>query len=427
MIWLNPWAWLGLAGIALPVIIHILARGHARVHPFPTLRFLDASHLLPTRRTRIQDPLLLLLRCTIIALATAALAQPLLLTSDRKRALDRGLARAILVDTSASMRRFTTNGVLAVDSARREARSLSESAQASIVVESSDPTRALTGAAAWLTRQGRRAELVVISDFQRGQLDSAAFAVVPGDIGLQLRRVAVGDTGAVGISSLIVGNRVVSAARSAGPRTEAEWTTKGPDRTSDAVVLLGAETDRDALRAMSDAASTVALPLPMDTNRAVAIVFPSYTDRNTLHAAAREPSAPWMAELLSRLYVEALPITGAGVATVAGRERLILFTDSIAGSVATTRVAALANRALSIAPPAREMELETMSDAELTALQRPIADNVASQNRPPDANGPTDARWLWLAALVLLLVELPLRRRRAPAPATTAEERARAA
>ena len=115
MIWLNPWAWLGLLGVALPVLIHLLGRGHARVHRFPTLRFLGASRLLPTRRTRIHDLPLLLVRIGAVALAVAALAQPLVLTAKRARSLDRGLARAIVVDTSASMRRATPGGTSAIE------------------------------------------------------------------------------------------------------------------------------------------------------------------------------------------------------------------------------------------------------------------------------------------------------------------------
>ncbi|HEV8218511.1 MAG TPA: BatA domain-containing protein, partial [Gemmatimonadaceae bacterium] len=110
MIWLNAWALIGLAGVALPVAIHLLARGHARTRRFPSLRFIDPSQLLPTRRTRIQDPLLLALRCAIVALAALALAQPLLVTAKRKQAVERGIARVIVVDTSVSMRRLTPSG-----------------------------------------------------------------------------------------------------------------------------------------------------------------------------------------------------------------------------------------------------------------------------------------------------------------------------
>ena len=78
MIWQNPWAWLGMVGVALPILIHLLGRGHARVLRFPTLRFIDPSRLLPTKRSRIQDPLLLAVRVAIVGCAAIALAQPLL-------------------------------------------------------------------------------------------------------------------------------------------------------------------------------------------------------------------------------------------------------------------------------------------------------------------------------------------------------------
>src|SRR5262245_42344857 len=105
MIWQNPWAWLGLLSVALPVLIHLLARRSARVQPFPTLRFLQNSRLLPTRRTRLQDVLLLCLRVAILSVAAGALAQPLFLAAHRERNSSRSLARAVIVDTSTSMLR----------------------------------------------------------------------------------------------------------------------------------------------------------------------------------------------------------------------------------------------------------------------------------------------------------------------------------
>jgi hypothetical protein len=107
MTWGNPWAWAGLVTVALPILIHLLGRGHARVHRFPTLRFLEASRLLPTRRTRVHDWWLLVTRVGILAVAVAALAQPALRTANRTRALGRALARAIVLDTSFSMLRAT--------------------------------------------------------------------------------------------------------------------------------------------------------------------------------------------------------------------------------------------------------------------------------------------------------------------------------
>src|SRR5581483_3543268 len=146
MTWLAPWAWVGALAVALPIAIHLLARGPARVHRFPTLRFLSASQLLPTRRTRVHDPLLLLVRCAIILCAAAALARPVFLTAHRRQALDPGLARAIVLDTSASMHRRTLAGITALDSARRAAVGLTRAARTSITIESAEPARAIRAA-----------------------------------------------------------------------------------------------------------------------------------------------------------------------------------------------------------------------------------------------------------------------------------------
>src|SRR3954452_2909746 len=110
MIWQNPWAWAGLSFLVLPVLIHLLARGQAPRRVFPTLRFLPPSRSLPTRRRRIRDPLLLAVRLGILAAAVCALTQPLVLTRQRRRDAVRGLARAIVVDTGASMQRATRGG-----------------------------------------------------------------------------------------------------------------------------------------------------------------------------------------------------------------------------------------------------------------------------------------------------------------------------
>ena len=77
MRWQNPWAWLGLAMLALPVLVHLFSRRPARVAAFPSLRFIDVSRLLPTRRLQLSDVPLLLVRMAIVAMAVAGLAQPL--------------------------------------------------------------------------------------------------------------------------------------------------------------------------------------------------------------------------------------------------------------------------------------------------------------------------------------------------------------
>ena len=421
MIWLNPWAWLGIAGVALPVVIHLLARGHARVRRFPSLRFLEPSRLLPTRRTRIQDPLLLALRCAVVLLAVAALAQPVLLTSHRRQALDRGLARAIVVDTSASMRRTLTTGMIALDSARRAAGRLASDAQASVVVESNDPGHALTGAATGLARQGRRGELVVLSDFQRGQIDSADIASIPAGVGVSLYHLGVVDSARAELRS----SNGFARASWVGNRTDAEWDGREPHADVRPVLLLGGLADSVALSATRIAASSVAQPLPFDTSRRVAVVFPRYVGRAELQASARPSYAPWMVDLLMRLRAEGFDAIQSGVARVDNADRLVLFTGVAPGSLPAARLAAIVSHATSVAPPARELDPESLPQSTVGGWQRPVPVAAPIGARPRDESAPYDGRWLWLAALALLMAEIPLRRQRLIS--ASVEETARAA
>src|SRR5262245_46833194 len=105
MTWLNPWAWLGLSAVARAVLLQLLARRQARPLPFPTLRFLGPARTVLARRDRLSDIALLAVRIGIVAFAVAALAQPHVQTSVRARDLDRTIARAVIVDSSASMAR----------------------------------------------------------------------------------------------------------------------------------------------------------------------------------------------------------------------------------------------------------------------------------------------------------------------------------
>src|SRR6185503_10274452 len=104
MSWGNAWAFAGMLLLALPVLIHLLARRTAKLQRFPTLRFLGTSRLLPRWNPRLTDPLLLALRVLIIAAAVVALAQPAF--SPRADAgSPESVTRAVIVDTSASMQR----------------------------------------------------------------------------------------------------------------------------------------------------------------------------------------------------------------------------------------------------------------------------------------------------------------------------------
>jgi len=76
MQFLSPWMLLGLAALALPIIIHLLQRQRVVQIPFSTLRFLKLVQSKTARRSRVENLLLLLLRCLVFALLILAAARP---------------------------------------------------------------------------------------------------------------------------------------------------------------------------------------------------------------------------------------------------------------------------------------------------------------------------------------------------------------
>ena len=72
---LNPWMLAGLAGLALPVIAHLLSRRKFDVVNWGAMQFLELSRTT-RRRVRLEELLLLLLRMAMIALIAIALARP---------------------------------------------------------------------------------------------------------------------------------------------------------------------------------------------------------------------------------------------------------------------------------------------------------------------------------------------------------------
>lgn len=104
--WLTPLYLVGLAGLALPLVLHLIRRTPRGRQAFSSLMFLSPSPPRLTRRSRIDHWLLLLLRLAALALLAAAFARPFV----RESALlplgdDAGRRVAVLLDTSASMRR----------------------------------------------------------------------------------------------------------------------------------------------------------------------------------------------------------------------------------------------------------------------------------------------------------------------------------
>src|SRR5207249_2342144 len=108
MSFLAPLFLLGALAVALPVIFHLIRRTSREKTVFSSLMFLMATPPRVTRRSRLENIFLLILRCVVLCLLALGFARPFIhkpVQADSKT----GAAKKILVlvDTSASMRRGT--------------------------------------------------------------------------------------------------------------------------------------------------------------------------------------------------------------------------------------------------------------------------------------------------------------------------------
>jgi hypothetical protein len=102
MSFLNPWLLAGIAGIASPIIIHLLAKKQIKRVVWAAMRFLKVTVDRNKRKMNIEDILLLVLRCLILVLLAFALARPSL-REGGIGILGGDEAAIILMDNSGSM------------------------------------------------------------------------------------------------------------------------------------------------------------------------------------------------------------------------------------------------------------------------------------------------------------------------------------
>jgi hypothetical protein len=155
MSFLSPLFFLGLAAIAVPVIVHLIQRERKHVVFFPSLMFVQKIPYQSVRRRRIRHWGLLLLRAAALALIVAAFARPFLPQAAGVVAAAGGNREVvILLDNSASMG-YGDNWERARDAARGVIRSIGTSDRATLVVF------------------GRNAEELIRATADRGRLEAA--------------------------------------------------------------------------------------------------------------------------------------------------------------------------------------------------------------------------------------------------------------
>jgi aerotolerance regulator-like protein/VWA domain-containing protein len=119
MPFLNPWLLLLSAGAAAPVVIHLLNRHRPRTIRWGAMVLLQRVLRRRARQIRLQDLLLMLLRCLVILLLVAALARPTTRWAGPVTAADVGVVIGIDVSGSMSQRGVARSRLdLAVDRAR---------------------------------------------------------------------------------------------------------------------------------------------------------------------------------------------------------------------------------------------------------------------------------------------------------------------
>ena len=97
----------GLALVGVPVLIHLLNRRRYEVKPFAAMAFLQQAFAKRRRRLRLENLLLLVLRCLAVCLAALAMAQPFVPPDSLLSLVSAGRRDVVLVvDRSGSMGRM---------------------------------------------------------------------------------------------------------------------------------------------------------------------------------------------------------------------------------------------------------------------------------------------------------------------------------
>jgi Aerotolerance regulator N-terminal/von Willebrand factor type A domain len=222
MSFLTPLFLVGLAGLAIPVILHLIQKERKNVVQFPSLMFLRRVPYQSVRRRRIRHWLLLAMRLAALALIVLAFARPFLRRTEITAGASGAREVVILLDRSYSMG-YGGKWAQAVAAAERTINSLTPADRASIVLFSSNTEVALRSASdrgrllaavvsvqpgAGATRYGPalklagsilsesavpRREAVLISDFQRGGWQGGEGVRLPD--GAMLTPVPITDSG----------------------------------------------------------------------------------------------------------------------------------------------------------------------------------------------------------------------------------------
>ncbi len=135
------WMWTGLAaaGVAVPIVIHLLYRKHRRQTDWAAMELLRRALVVRSGQVRFEDYLILFLRCLALLLIALAMLRPFLKKSDL--AGKQRIAMVIAIDASFSMNHGANESRFsqAVDKARKVLETANAGDPVTIVLMSSHP------------------------------------------------------------------------------------------------------------------------------------------------------------------------------------------------------------------------------------------------------------------------------------------------
>ncbi|WP_417748590.1 BatA domain-containing protein [Rosistilla oblonga] len=201
----------GLAAFAIPLIIHLLNRSKFKTLDWGAMHLLDSVVANNSRRVRLEQLLLLLIRCAIPALLAFCLARPVL-TGWQSLPGDAPASTVILLDNSYSMDAIGASGTRiaeAVDDTRLIVDSSGKGSDTSVILTGGSPapmfdtpvfdSKSITdqlpfldsgrgatsladslelGASVVSAMANSRRNLILISDFQRSDVDALTPAAI---------------------------------------------------------------------------------------------------------------------------------------------------------------------------------------------------------------------------------------------------------
>ncbi|TYP91670.1 N-terminal double-transmembrane domain-containing protein [Fodinibius salinus] len=247
MSFLNPFFFIGLLAVAIPVIIHLVNLRRPQKVAFSTLSFIKELRKSTIRRIRIKQYLLMALRMIALLFLALALARPFLpptLTGSTSSGTPKAVA--IMIDNSASMQRVGNRGPL-IDQAKGIAERIIQNANSDdkfIIVTTNKSTVGQTGsldrqdaldavsevtanntghytkeqfAKAYRNVQNApqsQGVAYIISDGQKSQLSDLEeieqFSKTEKQVSVQLITVAAGKQQNLAISSVEINNQMIS-------------------------------------------------------------------------------------------------------------------------------------------------------------------------------------------------------------------------